>query len=315
MHRFLLIDNTFRDLNIPLQPDQYQELERQIKKNNTSETFPVWHGFLLTEYARYNLMLKYHRHYTCKEISFTRKTEAIAWICREQLKRTDLTKPATYWLLYRLYEALLDAEKRIKAKDQFQYKQLSPSLHFESTRKEASENTAVLKKVGGEFHFDKLTIRNYVKFGRQLDRLEEMFPGIRNRILTGKVDVARIYMDALMEMPQDELRKMINDPQCKRLRPPEHIANEILQHRECKRKRKILVDAAIKKTPEYDPDSELNGLTYTIGAWVKTLSRTSKTADLPQATLTGKERLQRALCELSTETDSLYRILEGSKNE
>ena len=173
----------------------------------------------------------------------------------------------------------------------------------------------MLKMVGGEFHFDKLTIRNYVKFGRQLDRLEEMFPGIRNRILTGKVDVARIYMDALMDMPQDELRKMINDPKCKRLRPPEHIASEILQHRECKRKRKIHVEAAIKKTPEYDPDSELNGLTYTIGAWVKTLSRTGKTATLPHATLKGKERLQLALSELSTETDSLYRILEGSKNE
>ena len=315
MHRLLLQDKTFQELDIPLQPVQYRELERRIQKSNPMDLFPVWHGYLLIGFERYNLMQKYHRQHACVEKYFTRRTEAIAWICREQLKRTDLTKPAIYWLLYKLYEALLEAENRIKAKEQFQYKQLSPSNRSEQSKSQPKENTAVLKLVGGEFHYDKLTILNYVRFGRQLDRLEGMFPGIRRRILIGDLDVARIYMDALMQMPPEELKKMISDPNCKKLRPPERITREILQHREAKRKRKIHVETAIKKMPAYDPDAELNGLTYTVGAWNKAIKRTRDNADFHSATKQGRENLTRALKALVIDIGSLHDKLEEAEHE
>ena len=315
MHRLLLQDKAFQELDIPLQPAQYRELEKKIQKSSPMDIFPIWHGYLLIGFERYNLMQKYHRQHACVEKYFTRRSEAIAWICREQLKRTDLTKPAVYWLLYRLYEALLEAENRIKAKEQFQYKQLSPSNHSTQTKSIQRENTAVLKLVGGEFHYDKLTILNYVRFGRHLDHLEIMFPGIRRRILIGEIDVARIYMDALMQMPTEELKKMISDPNCKKLRPPEHVTHEILQHREAKRKRKIHVETAIKKTPAYDPDAELNGLTYTVGAWIKTIKRTRDNTDFHNATRQGKESLNRALKTLVIDIGSLNSKLEETEHE
>ena len=315
MHRILQMDRVFRDLDIPLQPVQYRELEKRIQKNESAASFPIWQGYLLMGYDKYNLMIKYHRHFTCLEKQFARKTDAVAWICREQLKRTDLTKPATYWLLYRLYDALLDAEKRIQAKEQFQYKKLSPSCRNERPREMLRENTAVMKMVGGEFHYDKLTIRNYVQFGRQLDRLNDMFPGIRDRVLKGDVEIALIYMNALMDMPPEELQKMISDPQCKKLRPPEHITREILQHREAKQKRRVHVETAIKKIPAYDPDAELNGLAYTIGAWTKVIKRTNDNADFHNATKQGKENLHRVLKALVIDIDSLNNKLEETEHE
>ena len=103
------------------------------------------------------------------------------------------------------------------------------------------------------------------------------------------------------------------DPQCRKLRPPEKVIQEIRLLRDSKRRRRAHVQTAIKETPAYDPDAELNGLTYTVGVWIKTIARTGKTADLAHATTSGKDRLQHALSELTMETDSLYRILEGSK--
>ncbi len=315
MYRYLLTDKTFRDLDIPTTTAIYRDLEKRIKKSVPVDPVPVWNGCVLMGYDRYNLCLKHHRMYNCKEVFFPRKSEAIAWVCREQLKRTDLSKAATWWLLYRLYEALLDTENRKAAKEQFQYKKLSPSSHSESSLKPVGENTAVLRRVGEEFGYDKLTIRNYVKFGKNLDRLEDMFPGVRIRILKGEIDVALIYMDALMDMPLDQLGKMIKDPECRKLRPPKNIAQQILQTREARRKRKIHIEKTIKETPAYDPDAELNGLTYTISAWIKAIKRTGTAMDLQQATYDGKMHLLQALNELRLETDDICRLLEDNRNE
>ena len=313
MHRYLIFDQDFRDLDIPLQPSQYRDLVKKVEKSIPIEPLPVWHGLLLKGHDAYLQLLKFHRHFTCKEMHFSRKSEAIAWICRQQLKRKDLVRPAVCWLLYRLYEALLDAENRKIAKERFQYKQLSPSNRCTQEKETPKENTAVLQLVGEEFHYDKQTIRRYVQFGRHLEHLNDMFPGIRIRVLKGEVEVAIMYMDALMEMPQEELKKMITDPQCRKLRPPEKTIKEIRLLRDSKRRRRSHVHTAIKETPAYDPDAELNGMTYTVGAWIKAITRTGKTADLIHATAGGKERLQQALNELSTEANNLYRILEGSK--
>lgn len=315
MHRLLLQDKTFRELDIPIQPAKYRELEKRIQKSTSTGLFPVWHGYLLIGYDRYNLMQKYHRQHACTEKYFPRKTDAIAWICREQLKRTDLTKPATYWLLYRLYESLLDFEKRAEAKTQFQYKQLSPSSHSIKPIERPKENTAILKMIGSEFHYSWITLWNYVRFGKQLDQLEDMFPGVRRRILIGELDVARIYMDALMQMPPEELKKMICDPNCKKLRPPEKTAHEILQHREAKRKRKAHVETAIKQTPEYDPDAELNGLTFTVGAWTKAIKRTRESTDFHNATKQGRENLAHALHALMMDIGGLNKKLEEAEHE
>ena len=315
MHRFLIQDTTFQELDIPLQPAKYRELEKRIQKNSSSDIFPAWHGYLLIGYDRYHLMQKYHRQYACTEKYFSRKTDAIAWVCREQLKRTDLTKPAVYWLLYKLYEAQLDFEKRIEAKTQFQYKQLSPSIRSVQPIERRKENTAVLKMISAEYHYSWITLWNYVRFGKQLDQLEDMFPGVRRRILIGDLDVGRIYMDALMQMPPEELKKMISDPNCKKLRPPEKITHEILQHREAKRKRKAHVETAIKKTPEYDPDAELNGLTYTVGAWTKAIKRTHNKTDFHNTTKQGRENLASALKALMIDIASLNNKLEEAEHE
>ena len=313
MHRYLIFDQDFRDLDIPMQPCQYRALVKKAEKGTVIETLPVWQGMLLKGHDIYLQLLKHHRHFTCQEMHFARKSEAIAWICREQLKRKDLVRPAVCWLLYRLYEAQLDAENRKVAKERFQYKQLSPSTRSEQEKIVSRDNTGVLESIGKEYHYDKMTIRRYVQFGRHLDHLNDMFPGIRLRVLKGEVDVAIMYMDALMDMPPEELKRMIEDPQCRKLRPPEKVIQEIRLLRDSKRRRRAHVQTAIKETPAYDPDAELNGLTYTVGVWIKTIARTGKTADLAHATTSGKDRLQHALSELTMETDSLYRILEGSK--
>ena len=315
MNRYLLIDRAFRELDIPLQPAQHRELERDILKCKPVEPIYVWNGYVLSGYERYDLCEKHNRLFQGQEMYFPLKSEAIAWACREQLKRTDLNKQAVYWLFHRLYDALAEIENRKAAKDQFQYRQLSPSYRSEYAVRSPKGSTALLRQIGDEYNWNIATIRNYVRFGRQLDQLEKMFPGFRIRVLKGEVEIPLMYMDALMQMPQQELEKMISNPNCRKLMPPESVISHIRMTRDPRYKKRIHVETAIKETPAYDPDAEVNGLTYTIMAWVKAVKRISEHADFHKSTWKGRENLQRALSALANDIGNLFDKLEEAEHE
>ena len=141
-----------------------------------------------------------------------------------------------------------------------------------------------------------------------------MFPGTRIRILKGELDIPIMFMNALMQMPREELWKMISDPQCQKLVPPKEIVTEIRNARDPRYKNRIHVETAIKETPAYDPDAELSGLTYTIGAWIRAINHTEG-SNLQNTTREGKERLRGALIRLKIETECLYRMLEEKEHE
>ena len=67
--------------------------------------------------------------------------------------------------------------------------------------------------------------------------------------------------------------------------------------------------------PAYDPDAELNGLTFTIGSWGKAVSRVCEKTDFQAATEDGKQRLRYALTGLMTEVDRLNQRLEATVDE
>lgn len=315
MFRFLMTDETFKALNIPISPTARREMERKIRKGETVDPIVFWKGYILTGYEQDDLYLKYHRSANIKEMSFPRKSDAIAWLCQQQLKRADLIWAARAWLLSRLYEALRDVANRQMAKEEFQYRQLSPSPHASEVFGPAKENPVILRQLGAQFDYHKETIRRYVRFGRQLDKLEEMVPGIRIRILTGDVGVMIKHMPALIKMPVEQIKKMTEDRNCKALLPPSELLEKNERKKEVRQKTSIHVETGIKQMPEYDPDAELNGLRYTIPAWRKAILRTAIRTDFSRTTDNGKEGLKQALRDLVMEAECLSKMLEVKQND
>ena len=72
---------------------------------------------------------------------------------------------------------------------------------------------------------------------------------------------------------------------------------------------------AIKETPAYDPDAEVNGLNYTIMAWGKALNRTRESTDFHNATKKGREDLYRSLKALAIDVGCLVDKLEDAEHE
>ena len=245
MYSMLLVqDETFRTLNIPISPEDRKEMDRKIKKGDAVPPVLYWKGRILTGYEQNEIALKYHRYYiTSKEMFFPRKSDAVAWLCHEQLKRNDLVWPAKAWLIFKLHEALRDIAGREAAKEDFQYRQFSPSSQSNAESLEADrENVSVLRKLGNEFNYNKETIRRYVRFGRQLDKLEEMVPGARIKNPDGQpgdhhVPYARPDANAEGPAGEDDQRQAHKAPApspgilCPEPAYPNHPAKERFQIR------------------------------------------------------------------------------------
>ncbi len=317
MFRLLLSDNTFRALNIPISPEARKELERRILKNEPTNPILSWKGLILTGYEQDDLCLKYHRNPAIKEMAFQRRTDAIVWLCRQQLTRTDLNWAGKAWLISRLYDALREISRMQTARDDFQHRQFSPSSQSGLRTFVPKESVALLKALGAEFQYHKETIRRYVQFGRKLDRLEEKVPGVRVRILTGSLTVMMTHMSALLKMPKEQLEKMAEDRHVRQLIPPTEYYTPLPQNRKAKTKSTVKVEPAIKKMPEYDPDADINGLRYTVSAWRNAIARTMLQADLNHATAAGKNSLKQELRKLIFDSDNLCQVLDimGGPNE
>ena len=126
-----------------------------------------------------------------------------------------------------------------------------------------------------------------------------------------------MFMDAVAQMPKEQLGAMISNPLCRKLLPPEDVQRKIRLSRESKKRimSRVRMNMGIKEMPAYDPDAELNRLTYTVGTWSKTIRRTGENADFRNATWKGRENLYRALLGLAVDMKDLSDKLEAQENE
>ena len=316
MYRILKEDPDFRLFNLPLSEQDHSELERKIASGICPVTLISWKGYLADGYECYDLCQKYHVSAKSEDWYFSRKENAISWLCKKQLKRSDLCSNAFAWLLYRLYENELNLMKIRKAKDSFQYRQLSPSQFSSGPLPDDKGSLELRFRIAKEFDVCAGTIYRYISFGSKLDQLEKIFPGARIRILTGDLDIARAHIDKILTMPRDQLFHLLADPTCKKLLPVSGKASSHLTPgKKAPSVPAVILSPQIKQMPVYDPDSELNALVYTVGSWVKAVTRTNDKADFQAATERGRNQLRQSLSELMKAVNDLNQRLEAFPNE
>ena len=90
----LKIDPEFQSKIPPL---QFEE-EQQLKQNNIAEgrllnPIITWNGYILDGHTRYRILKKHgFIKFEAEEIQLANKYEALAWICKNQLGRRNLSR-------------------------------------------------------------------------------------------------------------------------------------------------------------------------------------------------------------------------------
>lgn len=97
----LRIDPEFEEKIPPLTAEEFQQLEDNILADGiVINPIIVWNGVIVDGHNRYRIAAKHpHILFTTCEKEFADRYEAIAWICKNQLGRRNLTKEQKKYLI------------------------------------------------------------------------------------------------------------------------------------------------------------------------------------------------------------------------
>lgn len=201
----LKIDPEFQSKIPPLQFEEEQQLEQNIiAEGRLLNPIITWNGYILDGHTRYRILKKHgFIKFEVEEIQLANKYEALAWICKNQLGRRNLSPERKKFLLGKEYESTKLAVggqpgncNKVNRCDQ--------NDHIDS-EKRTCERIAVEHGVG------PATVRRAEKYSQGIDAAEEAVPGAQEEILTGRIKATDAQIAALPAIPKEERPAILDE--------------------------------------------------------------------------------------------------------
>ena len=202
----LQIDPEFESKIPPLTEDEYQQLaENIISEGVVLMPLIVWNGTIVDGHNRYKIVQEHPEIiFTVHEKDFDNRYEALVWICNNQLGRRNLTPVQKKMLVGDRYEAEKMAHGGDRKSEEAKSSGQNDHLKSDSegaTRRRISEETG--------------TSESYVKRASQFSQgataAEEVSPGFRQEVLSGKVKPTQKEMWAIAKAPPEERKRLIQE--------------------------------------------------------------------------------------------------------
>lgn len=181
--------------------DEFKQLEDNILADGVViNPIIIWNGVVVDGHNRYRILESHPGiKYTIHEKSFDDRFSALAWICKNQLGRRNLTPTQKKYLIGKQYEA---EKQRQGTNNQYvQAKSESSQIgNFHSSAK-------TCERIAAENGIGKNSVFRAEAFSKAVDIADEIEPGIRTDILSGSIkatakDVADIIQASPAERPQ-----------------------------------------------------------------------------------------------------------------
>ena len=198
----LRIDPEFEGKIPPLREEELQQLEENILADGVViNPIIVWDGVIVDGHNRYRILQKHPEiKFTTYEKKFSDRYATIAWICKNQLGRRNLTPQQFKYLVGQRYEA----EKQSKGIE-FQGNQ-----YTSQDRSGLGQNDPDQKSHGTRSRIAKETqtsdsyVRRAAHFSKGVDAAEEAVPGIKQEILSGSIKPTERAVAAIAKAPPEE---------------------------------------------------------------------------------------------------------------
>lgn len=178
----LKIDPEFAGKIPSLTDEEYQQLEENILADGrVINPLIIWNGVIVDGHNRYRIVQVHPEiPYDTFEKDFPDRFAVIAWICRNQLGRRNLTPEQRKYLIGKQYEAEKASVPNAAGKNQF-----SEEVSGQNDHQPTSEKTS--EKIAREIGASERFVRRAEEFARGVDAAEEAVPGMKQEILSGKL--------------------------------------------------------------------------------------------------------------------------------
>lgn len=176
----LQIDKEFAEKIPPLTKEEYEQLEANILADGcVINPLIVWNGVIVDGHNRYRILQAHPEiPFQVHEKEFSDRYEVIAWICKNQLGRRNLTPAQRKYLIGKQYEA----EKARHGGDR---KSDEAKSSYQNGNLIDAEKTC--ERIARENGLGRTTIIRAEAYAAGVDAAEEVLPGIRQEIFSGDI--------------------------------------------------------------------------------------------------------------------------------
>lgn len=176
----LNIDMEFASKIPPLMGEELMRLHESIlTEGRCISPIVVWDGVIVDGHNRYRFLSRHPEiEYEVYEKDFADRNDAIAWICKNQLGRRNLTPEQKKYLIGKQYEA----EKQALGGDR---KSEAAKSMYQSETLIERENTG--ERIARENNVSRISVIRAEKYANAVDLAEEAVPGIKEEILSGAI--------------------------------------------------------------------------------------------------------------------------------
>lgn len=288
----LIINKDFKKLIQPLSAKDFELLENDILRDGCREPLLVCDDYIVDGFNRYAICTKHHIPFYIQDINLGSDAEITAWICINQLTRTDLAEDRRAYLIGKRYFAeqqmCKDPSVITNLIDIFEK---NKELKIIRRRHHRSVNALRLAE---EYSVCCGTIIDYYRYAKAIDIIYIRDSDLAEDILSGMLKLSRAEVLRMT-------KKSIDKPRVKKSVTSKTII---------KTPKEVMHKITVKDMPTYDPDAEIQGLTYTIPSWIGSIDRVLDKQNFNESSKEAKEKLITELNNLKFSIDTIILSME-----
>ena len=200
----LKIDPEFQSQIPPLTDDEFKQLEENIlKEGKLISPLIVWNNILVDGHNRYAILQKHPEiYFSTMPLPFESREEVLAWICKNQLGRRNLTPEQKYYLMGKQYEA----EKAAHGGDR-----KSSDAKSSSQSANLVDSAKTCDRIAEENGVSKDTVIRASRFTKGVEIAESLIPGMREKILNKQIKVSKSDMHRLAKADYHDRTQTLQD--------------------------------------------------------------------------------------------------------
>lgn len=199
----LVVDSEFASIIPPLAQLEFDQLQKNILEDQeVYHPIVVWGNTILDGHKRYGILKKNpHIPFRTRKLDFANKYEAMAWICKNQIGRRNLSDAQLTILIGRQYEA----EKKSHGGDRKSTEGRSSPQNEDL--KIGSQKTA--RKIAEEHGISRATVERSGEFVKALDIAKEHDANIERDIMAGNINPSKKDVIQIGKAPKEEVPELV----------------------------------------------------------------------------------------------------------
>jgi len=302
----ITIDPEFQNLIRPLRRKEYLLLEESIREEGCRDPIILWKGILIDGHNRYEICTRHAIPFQTREMEFSCREEVVAWICRNQLGRRNISEETRRYLIGRQYESEKIVNKIKNPLGRNQYSTDDDYIADEHPHRRGRKRHKTAQRIADENHITHATVQKYASFTRALDEIGRKEPELKSKILSGKYKISIPNIVKLSLSSAHELRKVNTRVERNKQAFLQYSeTKDLLEHDMPRPVLPTTPAPSIKDMPEFDPDSTLVELSLTIPTWISSIKRMENNTNMEIVSDIAKGKLEDALLNLYSEVEKM----------